>query len=427
MTIEELRNSSQIAYEYVRGSHAYGLNTESSDKDIGGVFICPKEQLLGLRSEYIEQVGDNKNDVVFYEFGRWIELLIKSNPTALESLFIPERCIIQKPDSAIQLIIEHRDMFLSKDCFNMLAGYAISQIHKARGLNKKIVNPITERKGVLDFCYVPNEQGSKKLVDWLKERGLKQKYCGLVALPNMHDTYGLYYDWGTHLICEYGADLKDKVNLNNVWDTLGTEVKNWNGDGVACFAAFFSQNELRRYCDNYFNEYKAFFRFIEPYGFSGIVNEAEDSNSVRVCEVPKDAIPLTYMTYNKSGYESHCRDYKEYKEWEKKRNPIRYESNLNKNYDSKNMCHCVRLLRMGVELAEGEGFNVDRTNIDKDFLLSIRNHEIEYDDLIKLVEEEREKMNKAILTSTLPTKVNIEAINKLLISIRKEYYESILS
>ena len=41
MTIEELRKSGWIAFEYIRGSHAYGLNTETSDVDMGGVFILP--------------------------------------------------------------------------------------------------------------------------------------------------------------------------------------------------------------------------------------------------------------------------------------------------------------------------------------------------------------------------------------------------
>ena len=69
MTIEELRKSGWIAFEYIRGSHAYGLNTETSDEDHGGVFICPPEMLMGLRGQYIEQVADVKNDTVFYEFG----------------------------------------------------------------------------------------------------------------------------------------------------------------------------------------------------------------------------------------------------------------------------------------------------------------------------------------------------------------------
>ena len=153
LTIQDLKERGWIAYEYIRGSHLYGLNVENSDKDVGGVFIIPQDYLMGLRSNYIEQIADESNDTVYYEFGRWIELLMKSNPTALESLYVPENCIIGDVHPAIRYIIDNRDMFLSKECLKTLTGYAISQIHKARGLNKKIVNPVTERRTILDFCY----------------------------------------------------------------------------------------------------------------------------------------------------------------------------------------------------------------------------------------------------------------------------------
>jgi uncharacterized protein len=423
MTIEELREKGWIAYEYIRGSHAYGLNTPLSDEDHGGVFICPQEALYGLRSEYPEQIQDEKGDTVFYEFGRWIELLLKSNPTALESLFIPQRCVVGEVHPAIQEIINHRDDFLSKECFKTLTGYAISQIGKARGLNKKIVNPIVERKGVLDFCYVPYEQGSKKVTNWLYDYGLKQKYCGLVALPNMHDTYGLYYDWGTHLICEYGADLKNKTNLREVWDKLCDEmITNIDANKYEhCFASTFEVWGLSR--DEFLTEYEDFIKHTEPYGFTGIVSETSDSNEVRVCTIPKRLKPLTYMTYNKSGYESHCRDYKEYKEWEQKRNPVRYESNLNQNYDGKNMSHCMRLTRMGKELALGQGLRIDRTNIDREYLLSIKNHELEYDEVLAQANKEKAEMEAAQASSTLPDKVDIDKINQLLIAVRKQVYD----
>lgn len=422
MTIEELREKGWIAYEYIRGSHAYGLNTPLSDEDHGGVFICPQEALYGLRSEYPEQIQDEKGDTVFYEFGRWIELLLKSNPTALESLFIPQRCVVGEVHPAIKEIINHRDDFLSKECFKTLTGYAISQIGKARGLNKKIVNPIVERKGVLDFCYVPYEQGSKKVANWLYDYGLKQKYCGLVALPNMHDTYGLYYDWGTHLICEYGADLKNKTNLREVWDKLCDEmITNIDADKYEpCFASTFEVWGLSS--NEFLTEYEDFIQHTEPYGFNGIVSETGDSNEVRVCTVPKKLKPLTYMTYNKSGYESHCRDYKEYKEWEQKRNPVRYESNLNQNYDGKNMSHCMRLTRMGKELALGQGLRIDRTDIDREYLLSIKNHELEYDEVLAQANKEKAEMEAAQASSTLPDKVDIDKINQLLIAVRKQVY-----
>ena len=81
------------------------------------------------------------------------------------------------------------------------------------------------------------------------------------------------------------------------------------------------------------------------------------------------------MTYNKNAFSSNCKDYKEYKDWEKNLNPIRYECNLKKNFDGKNIEHSFRLVNMGIEIARGEGVKVDRTNIDRDFLLAIRNHQ----------------------------------------------------
>ena len=109
MTIEELRNSGLIY-------HMYHLNTKTRDEDTGGVVFCPREKLLGLREFYPEQVADEKNDTVFYEFGRWVELLIKSNPSALESLFAPDDCVIGNVHPIIQEFRNHRDLFLTKEC-----------------------------------------------------------------------------------------------------------------------------------------------------------------------------------------------------------------------------------------------------------------------------------------------------------------------
>lgn len=408
ITIQDLRDRGWIAYEYVRGSHAYGLNVETSDKDVGGVFIIPQDYLMGLRSNYIEQVADETNDTVFYEFGRWVELLLKSNPTALESLFIPKHCIIGEVHPMIQHIIDNRDMFLSKECFKTLFGYAKSQIYKARGLNKKIVNPVTERKTVLDFCYVPYNQGSTNVDKWLQLNGLKQKYCALVPLPNMHNTYGLYYDFGTHIICEYGTDLRNENEINKLSERLQDESQLTKEDKL------FIQS-LEKYC-----EYESIYEVI-PSGYHGIVSENGESNDVRSESIPKGKQPIIIMSYNKDGYTSHCKDYREYQEWVKKRNPIRYESNLGKNYDGKNMSHCMRLIRMGKELALGQGFNVERTH-DRDYLLLIKNHGVEYDDIIAQAVKEQEEMDAAAEISMLPDIPNMDEINQLLIEARTKFY-----
>ena len=385
-TIDYLRENNLIAYEYVRGSTLYHLSLDNgqSDLDIGGVFIAPYKNIIGLRSQYPEQVADEKNDTVFYELGRWVELLLKANPTALESLFIPKDCIIGEVHPAVQYVIDHRDAFLSKECFNTFYGYAVSQISKARGLNKKIVNPVTERKGVLDFCYTNYKQGSAEFKNWLEHRDLKQEYCGLVNIPNMHDMYSVFYDWGNH------------IKHEGISDKLKKFYKHYKPDG-----------ELEN----------------EPMiGYRGIVaSSGDESNAVRLSSVEKGVEPICQLYYNKDGYVSHCRMYKEYKEWEAKRNPVRYESNLDKNYDSKNIMHCMRLVRMAKELAQGKGFNVVRTE-DREYLLNIRKHMYEYDEVMAQLETEKAEMEEAIKTTTLKEHNDVDEISDILFKARELAY-----
>lgn len=391
LTIEELRKKGWIAYEYCRGSHMYHLNTETSDIDTGGVFICPQSYIYGLRSEYPEQVSDEKNDTVFYEFGRWIELLLKSNPTALESLFAPEDCIIGDVHPAVQYVLDHKWDFVSKECFKTFYGYAVSQIGKARGLNKKIVNPVTERKDILDFCYTFKNQGSQPIKEFLSEHHLDQRYCGVVNIPNMKDTYGVYYDWAAYYKFE-----NDHIS----WDC------HWETDFGIDYPSVTDRIERREF-----------------FKYSGIVypEDIEKSNEIRLSSIPKGEKPICFMTYNKDAYTCHCRDYKEYKEWEEKRNPVRYEGNLGHNYDAKNVMHCMRLVRMAKELAQGNGFNVVR-DWDRQYLLDIRNHKFEYEDVMEQLEKEKAEMEEAIKSCTLPDYVDVEKVNNLLIEARKKLY-----
>jgi hypothetical protein len=75
-------------------------------------------------------------------------------------------------------------------CRHSFGGYAVEQIRKARGLNKKISNPMNpERKGVLDFCYVIDEGKSVPILFLLEEYKFKQEYCGLVSLDHMKYMY----------------------------------------------------------------------------------------------------------------------------------------------------------------------------------------------------------------------------------------------
>lgn len=188
-TIEELKKSGSIIFECISGSRAYGLATPNSDTDIRGIFILPKEQFYSL--DYVGQINNETNDIAYYELRKFIELCAKNNPNILEMLNIPEECILYKHPLFDEIKKEH---FLSKLCKNTFANYAFTQIKKARGLNKKIVNPVEkERKSVEDFCIVRKGKKSTTLKMFLSEKNLEGKHCGLAKVSHMKNCYNLFY------------------------------------------------------------------------------------------------------------------------------------------------------------------------------------------------------------------------------------------
>lgn len=71
----------------------------------------------------------------------------------------------------------------------------MGQIRKARGLNKKIVNPQPEmRLALLDFCNVPQGQGSVPVIDWLLDRNIDPRKCGLTSVQHAAGIFAIYHD-----------------------------------------------------------------------------------------------------------------------------------------------------------------------------------------------------------------------------------------
>lgn len=236
MTIEDLKKNKLIILECISGSRAYGLETPTSDTDIKGVFILPKSDFYGLN--YIPQISNKTNDVVYYELGRFMELLLVNNPNILELLNSPERAILIKHP---YLEIIKPAQILSKLCENTFGKFAISQIKKAKGLNKKILNPIEkERKTVLEFCYVNFKHGSIPLTKFLSSKGFKQQDCGLSKIPNMKDIYGLYHNASL----DYKGIIKNETS-NTV--CLSSIPKNEEQLGLL----YFNHDGYSSYCKDY--------------------------------------------------------------------------------------------------------------------------------------------------------------------------------
>ncbi|MEO0413923.1 MAG: nucleotidyltransferase domain-containing protein [Verrucomicrobiota bacterium] len=236
-THHSARSPSTLFFECVTGSRAYGTDTPQSDTDLRGVFVMPRNDFFGL--EYLPQVSDAKNDETYYEIGRFIQLLAKNNPNLLEMLFAEDSSIrFQHPDfSLIQ-----PEWVLSKLCLQTFAGYAMTQVKKARGLNKKIVNPMEgPRKSVLDFCYILQGQGAVPVLEWLTERGWSQDQCGLVNIPHMRDIYGVYIGDAE---MQYRGIVRreDSTELNLSSIPKGEEPVGWMS---------FNKDGFKKYCKEY--------------------------------------------------------------------------------------------------------------------------------------------------------------------------------
>lgn len=392
---DRIRNEGRLAYEYVRGSQLYNLNTATSDLDTGGVYLCTRDELLGLFG-YKPQVSDKRHDNTWFEIGELLRLLMKSNPTVLETLFVPKDKIIGEVHPLMQLIIQHRDKFVTKQCFNPFFGYAKSQIEKARGLNKKIMNPMERKLVPMDFAYTFRGQGSQPLDKWLSERGLKQRYCGVVNVPNMRDMYGVYYDFGFH--CAEETDWRENQSFIE----------------FALLHFGLSDSDVT----------KSFLAELKPIGYRGVFNEERDGSQIRLSSIEKNTDrPICFIAYNLDAYSQHCRKYAEYQRWVKERNPERYRSNLDKNYDSKNMMHMFRLVHMASEIAEGRGVILKRTE-DRQFLLDVRNHKYEYDELMAILEEDASRMKALMTTSTIPDCIDPDFVNSLMLEIREQQFFS---
>ena len=362
-TIQELRDRNLIIFEAISGSHAYGTNIPESDVDTRGIFMQPLED--ALKYGYVEQVSDETNDTTFYELGRFIHLLTQNNPNIVELLSVPKDCIIYR-DPIFDMIESNKEKFLTKKVRWTFAGYAIDQIQKARGYNKKMnmEEADMKRKTVLDFCYVIYDNGSMPFLQWVDHAsytttwGLKhmtQENFGLAKIDHTRDMYALYFnnkpEWG--------------------------------------------------------------------------ISSGEKANDVMLTSIPKDVYPVGYLSFNKDGYSSHCIKYKEYQTWLSERNPHRVKMNKahGKQYDSKNMMHCMRLLDMVVEMLDTCQINVRRPKAHIEYLMQIRRGEMEYEEILRIAEEKIATLDQKCSESKLPKEVDTEFALSLLLEMRKTKYK----
>ncbi|MCP4217286.1 MAG: hypothetical protein GY765_21765, partial [bacterium] len=412
--LEDFEDNSPLLLKCIAGSRAYGLHTPESDTDIKGIFVLPLKQFYGM--DYIKQVNNESNDIVYYELERLFQLLSVNNPSILELLAMPEDCILYK--HPLMDLLEPR-LFLSRLCRNTFAGYAMAQVKRAGGLNKKIMNPLSkERLSGLDFCYVIQGQGSVLLTHWLKENHLRQENCGCVNIPHMKDLYAVFYD---HHAREQGE-------RNTPMDTPRMMENSTRGAGHPAHVMGHPAHVMGHPAHGM--GHPPHVMGPPPHvmghpthvmGFRGILRK-ESANGIALSSIPKGLKPLGHMYYNREAYSKYCRDYKDYWDWVKKRNANRYRDTVahGKNYDAKNMMHTFRLLDMAEEIAKTGQLVIRRSNREE--LLAIKKGEYMYDQLVEKAAARIEIIETLFETCPLPEEPDHGRLEELLVHIRKEFY-----
>jgi uncharacterized protein len=147
-------------YLTITGSIAYGVTEDTSDFDIYGYAIPPKNVCFphlageipgfGTPKQRFEQytqhnifdseaVGGKgrKYDFTIFNIIKYFNLCMQGNPNILDSLFVPQSCIIHSTTIS-EMVRDNRKLFLSKAIWPRFKGYAYNQLHKASGKNPEI-------------------------------------------------------------------------------------------------------------------------------------------------------------------------------------------------------------------------------------------------------------------------------------------------
>jgi predicted nucleotidyltransferase len=139
-------------YETIMGSVAYGVSGDSSDMDVYGFAIPPKEMIFphlvgeipgfGTQTKRFEQYqqhhmfdkdalgGKGRTyDVQIYNIVKYFQLAMENNPNMIDSLFTPATCVLHSTRVGNR-VREQRHLFLHKGAWHTFKGYAYSQLHK---------------------------------------------------------------------------------------------------------------------------------------------------------------------------------------------------------------------------------------------------------------------------------------------------------
>ena len=141
-----------VQYETIMGSAAYGVSSDTSDVDVYGWAIPPKEDIFphlrgeipgfGRQAKRFEQFQEHHlrdpdalaghgrtYDLTIFGIVKFFALAAENNPNVIDSLFTPATCVLHSTRVG-NLVRENRRLFLHRGAWPKFKGYAYSQLHK---------------------------------------------------------------------------------------------------------------------------------------------------------------------------------------------------------------------------------------------------------------------------------------------------------
>lgn len=137
-----------LMYLVRMGSFAYGCSQDTSDSDVYGFAIPPKDVVFPHLAGEIHGFGkpapkfdvwqqhhinykENEYDFSVYGIVRFFQLVMENNPNMVDALFVPQNCIIHCTQIG-NMVRDNRNDFLHAGCWHKFKGYAYNQLKMMR-------------------------------------------------------------------------------------------------------------------------------------------------------------------------------------------------------------------------------------------------------------------------------------------------------
>ena len=137
-----------VIFEGMTGSVAYGVSNDTSDMDIVGICIPPKETIFPHLGGHIPGFGtqppkfevyqqhhikyaSKEYDLSIYSIVKFFQLAMENNPNMVDVLFTPRRCVLHSTP-IYEHLRDNRQLFLHKGSWHKFRGYAYSQLSKIK-------------------------------------------------------------------------------------------------------------------------------------------------------------------------------------------------------------------------------------------------------------------------------------------------------